>query len=275
VSTGTPIPSLRARLKRSPWLVARVHSLRSVPALARSWIRYGSYWWRKGPDGLPVPPPGLLHLVAGTADPSWFLDSGRRGFQSIVDTLARNGIEASRLSAVLDFGCGCGRVTRYWQAFPEVHVHGADYNPRLVAWNSRHLPFGRFAVNRPDPPLPYSDASFDLAYALSVFTHLPEESQVAWMKELRRILRPGGYLLLTTHGDSYREKLPPSLRQAYDRGELVVVDEAHLGTNFCNAFQPPVYVREKLAEDWRVIDFVPSGALGNPTQDLFLLQRPA
>lgn len=273
VSTGRSNPGLRARLKKYPWLVAGIRSLRSAPAFARSWFQYGAYWWRKGPDGLPVPLPGLLHLVAGTADASWFLDSGRRGFQSIVDTLKTNGVEASRLSDVLDFGCGCGRVTRYWQAFPDVRVHGADYNSRLIAWCGRHLPFGRFVVNQPAPPLPYPDASFDLAYALSVFTHLPEESQVAWIQELRRILRPGGLLLMTTHGDSYGEKLPPALRQVYDRGELVVVDEDHLGTNFCNAFQPPAYVRERLAVDWRIVDFVPSGALGNPTQDLFLLRK--
>ncbi len=47
------------------------------------------------------------------------------------------------------------------------------------------------------------------------------------------------------------------------------------GTNLCAAFHPETYVTEVLAPDWRLIDFVPEGARGNPRQDYYLLQKPA
>lgn len=46
----------------------------------------------------------------------------------------------------------------------------------------------------------YPDAFFDIVYSVSVFTHLPEEMQLSWLEELRRVAEKGGYLLLTTHG---------------------------------------------------------------------------
>jgi hypothetical protein len=49
-------------------------------------------------------------------------------------------------------------------------------------------------------------AGSDCIYAISVFTHLSAELQDLWMKELRRIVRPGGHLLITTHGESFRAR---------------------------------------------------------------------
>ena len=75
------------------------------------------------------------------------------------------------MGSILDFGCGCGRVVRWWRDLP-AEIHGSDFNPTLVRWCRENLPFGVFEVNRPEPPLPYPDDSFDLVYALSVLTHL-------------------------------------------------------------------------------------------------------
>ena len=51
-----------------------------------------------------------------------------------------------------------------------------------------------------DSPLAYADDTFDLVYALSVFTHLTEDLCEAWMDELYRIVKPGGAAIVTTHG---------------------------------------------------------------------------
>ncbi len=264
---------LRERLKRHGWIVKAVHAGRSAAFRAGQWGRHGAWWWLRGPDGLSIPPPWLLFLVAGTADVDWFLRSGRFGFESIVETLSRNGIEPREVASVLDFGCGCGRVTRYWKGWASTRVFGVDYNPPLVEWCRRHLSFARFEINTSDPPLPFAEEQFDLVYALSVFTHLPEPAQQDWMSELARVIRPGGHLLLTTHGESYLPRLSEQDRAAFLAGSLVVVEEEAQGTNFCNAFHPVAYVRERLARGWEVADFMPMGAKGNPHQDLFLLRR--
>jgi SAM-dependent methyltransferase len=229
---------------------------------------------RTAEDGLPVPPPRLIVRVAGTADVDWFLESGRLAAESVRASVERHGRRIAELDALLDFGCGCGRVTRRWASLEYTAVHGADANERAIAWCRANLPFARFTSNGLAPPLDYGDASFDLVYALSVFTHLPEDLQQAWMRELMRLLRPGGFLLLTTHGERYRERLAPDERAAFDAGRLVVRWPEGAGTNLCSTFHPPSYVKDRLAAGLEVAEFVPEGAKGNPHQDLYLLRRP-
>jgi SAM-dependent methyltransferase len=228
---------------------------------------------RAADDGLPVPPPRLIVRVAGTADVGWFLEGGRLAAESVRDALARHGRPIEELGALLDFGCGCGRVIRHWAGLDRTAVHGADANEHAIAWCRTNLPFARFASNDLAPPLDHVDASFDLVYALSVFTHLPEDLQHAWARELARLLRPGGFLLLTTHGERYRERLTPVERADFDAGRLVVRWPEGAGTNLCSVFHPRAYVEERLAGRLDVAEFVAEGAKGNPHQDLYLLRK--
>ena len=225
-------------------------------------------------DGLPVPPPQLIVRVAGTADVGWFLEGGRLAAESVQESVARHGRRVEELGALLDFGCGCGRVTRHWVDLGRTAVHGADANEHAIAWCRANLPFARFGSNGLAPPLGHGDESFDLVYALSVFTHLPEDLQHAWVRELTRLLRPGGFLLLTTHGERYAERLTPAERATFDGGGLVVRWPEGAGTNLCSAFHPSSYVKERLAAGLEVAELVPEGAKGNPHQDLYLLRKP-
>ncbi|HVS85545.1 MAG TPA: class I SAM-dependent methyltransferase [Gaiellaceae bacterium] len=220
-------------------------------------------------DGPPLPPRRLMVRVAGTADADWFLRSGRAAYDAIVEH-----VRPEELDSVLDFGCGCGRVTRWWSGF-EGAVAGSDLSGPAVAWCRRNLAFARFEQNGLAPPLAFTDASFDLVYALSVFTHLTGELQLAWRDELRRVLRPGGRLLLTTHGRSYLPRLDPGERDRFEAGELVVRWGDLPGTNLCSAYHPERYLRETFADGFEVRELVPEGALGNPTQDLVLLSASA
>jgi hypothetical protein len=54
-------------------------------------------------------------------------------------------------------------------------------------------------------------------------THLPEAEQVLWMAEIRRVLAPGGYLLLSTHGEAVAAGLPPAERVEYQKGNIVIL----------------------------------------------------
>ena len=224
-------------------------------------------------DGLAVPPPALILRVAGTPDAEWFLESGRAAAESIGEQLRRNGVAIEGSKALLDFGCGCGRVTRYWRRLESTTVRGSDYNPALVAWCQANLTFAEFSRNELAPPLPYGDGAFDLVYALSVLTHLPESLQDAWRAELRRVLEPGGHLVLSLHGERYRERLRGDERRRFDAGELVVRWEGAAGTNLCTVFHPERYVRERTAGGFELVEFLPEGARGNPHQDLVLLRK--
>ena len=218
-------------------------------------------------DGPPLPPPRLMVRVAGTANGDWFLRSGRAAFDAIAGAVPLDEVEC-----VLDFGCGCGRVLRYWHGH-HGPVHGADRDGPAVEWCRRNLPFAQLARNNLAPPLPYADATFDLVYALSVFTHLTDDLQTAWRDELLRILRPGGRVLLTTHGRSYLSRLEPDERGRFEQGELVVRWSDLPGSNLCSAYHPERYLRETLARGFDLETIEPEGARGNPTQDLVVLRR--
>jgi SAM-dependent methyltransferase len=104
------------------------------------------------------------------------------------------------VAAVLDFGCGCGRVLRWFpNGLPDAEWIGVDVKASSIEWCQANLA-GRFERTLPSPPLPLADASVDLVYALSVFSHLDRDAAQSWIRELRRVLRPNGRLVLSTLG---------------------------------------------------------------------------
>ncbi len=131
-----------------------------------------------------LPPPNLMYLVAGSTDANWFFDSGRMAVESIEASLQRVGASLNRLTTVLDFGCGAGRVIRHLHSYSNLALCGCDYNPTLVEWCRTHLRFAEFKVNALGPPLRYSDGQFDLIYAFSVFTHLSVVQQQIYTRLL-------------------------------------------------------------------------------------------
>src|SRR4051794_32197637 len=109
---------------------------------------------------------------------------------------------------VLDFGCGVGRVLRQLIPVAErAELHGCDIDEACVEWLSEHLsPPLHVRRSQPDPPLDYPDATFDFIYATSVFSHLTD-SWAAWLLELRRVLAPGGHLLVSVMGSVFSDSI--------------------------------------------------------------------
>jgi SAM-dependent methyltransferase len=106
----------------------------------------------------------------------------------------------ARFSDVLDWGCGAGRLTRHLVRLCRGAVTGLDIDPDNIGWCAASLPGARFAVGPLYPPLDCADGAFDLAIAISVFTHLDEPTQFRWLAELRRVVRPGGLVLASVQG---------------------------------------------------------------------------
>ena len=140
-------------------------------------------------------------------DAGMFLNIGESCCNGIRRILAKNGIELEQFRAILDFGCGCGRIIRNFRDLEGPRLFGTDYNPKLANWCRSNLPFAEFGVNGLAPPLKYEDGSFDFIYAFSVFTHLSEKLQTEWLAELNRVMSPGGYLLFTTLGEPSRNSV--------------------------------------------------------------------
>lgn len=159
-----------------------------------------------GGSGQPLPPAALRHRVGPNSSRAEFLHVGALcadDLMRVYEELARPPASDQRW---LDFGCGCGRVARHLigpgagalLGGRALTYTGVDVDRRQIAWAARHLP-GRFAVIPAAPPTALASAAFDVIFTISVFTHLDEGPQDAWLSELARLLRPGGLLLATTH----------------------------------------------------------------------------
>ena len=199
----------------------------------------------------------------------WFLRSGAAAHRLLAE------LGANEARAILDFGCGCGRVLRHVPPAGRVRHCGVDWNRRAIRWCRRNLAPIRFVRCGLAPPLPAGIAlGFGLVYAFSVFTHLTGALQAPWLAELATRLEPGGTLLISTHGKSYLSDLSTEERARFEAGELVVRQPRVAGTNVCAAYHPVEAMRRLIPPGLEIVEHRPAGAQGNPTQDLWVLRKP-
>lgn len=233
-------------------------------------------YWREQLRGSPLPPTTMMHLVQGNHDADYFVTGGRKAFETLTETLEKSYLSIRQFAVVLDFGCGCGRVLRHWKKrASQIQLHGTDYNPELVYWARRIVPFATIAENTLAPPLPYADNTFDLIYAFSTFTHWDIALQKAWMREFRRILQPNGYLLFTTHGDYYFPRLSPELQEQLRNNQAIgpSLGATIVGTNSYASFNPYTQVRTELLQGLELIEFFRRASRGTPWQDVYVVRK--
>lgn len=153
---------------------------------------------------VPVPPPGRRGGYEG--DEGWYLSGGRRVAEAVVSCVREHAGASWSPRDLLEWGCSSGRVLRHMpELLPGARCWGCDIDAWCVDWASSHLAVsegGMLRVFRSAemPPLPVESRSMDLVYAVSVFTHLAEHWDT-WLMELRRVLRPGGYLFASINDE--------------------------------------------------------------------------
>lgn len=178
-----------------------------------------------------------------------------------------------RRGKLLDFGGATGRVARHFYAqggLPDITI--CDVNINNVEWVLEYLPsaFGAFK-NAFLPTLPCGDEHFDVVTAFSVFTHI-DEYELAWLYELRRILKPGGILYVSVHNDDTWKILPSTfvfnvLKQSKEFQELYPRRpdlEERLMFRYsseevynCNTFHPNAYIYRVWGRVFKVLDIRP------------------
>lgn len=96
---------------------------------------------------------------------------------------------------VLDIGCGNGRS--YEKVAPVADYVGIDSSKELVRIARESYPKGDFRV-ADALETPFSDEEFDRVYAIALLHHIPSEAlRLDLLKEIRRILIPGGTVAIT------------------------------------------------------------------------------
>ena len=101
---------------------------------------------------------------------------------------------------VLDVGSGTGTLAaQLKQAFPAIEVVGLDPDPLALGRARRKVSASRVTVQFDQgfaDGLPYTDASFDRVFSPFMFHHLPAEARPKALREIQRVLKPGGSLHL-------------------------------------------------------------------------------
>jgi SAM-dependent methyltransferase len=241
-------------------------------------------------EDMPVPPPELMQRVSGSPDPRFFNADAVRSYTEFVEALARHG-DSGSISRMLDWGCGCGRVTRcFLRAHPRIEVYGCDIDTEAISWCTKNLPQGRFQAVQPEPPTGYLADTFQLVVGYSVFSHLDADMQRAWLGEVQRILAPGGLFLVSVNGRfvarfAYPQS-PPRWRKwigqknpldrlesqgFLDGGEDVALRGVAPEGYYRGVYQTPNWTRRAFSPYLEVLDILEAGMQNY--QDLVILRK--
>ena len=149
-----------------------------------------------------MPEPFRIDRVMASKANSDYFFSGYSTFNAIERALAQTtGVTLRNCQRILDWGCGVGRLTQHLLHWTPAAVTGIDIDASAVEWCTTNLPRGRFETAPLDPPTSLPASSFDLITGISVFTHLDQATQDAWLSELQRVLAPGGVALVSISGE--------------------------------------------------------------------------
>jgi SAM-dependent methyltransferase len=138
----------------------------------------------------PLPQEMMRHtypILYRVEESHWWYKGRRRIIASFVEEICKNFVDRPQ---ILDVGCGTGANLVLLSRFGD--VEGVDVSPDALDFcRRRGLEKVRLGAAE---ALPYEDGTFDLVTALDVVEHMDDD--VAGLREMRRVLRPGGRILL-------------------------------------------------------------------------------
>ena len=146
----------------------------------------------------PQPGRGNISRVSGGGNALKFDANGRSvaaRLRTVFETYGRAPLSEA---AVLDWGVGAGRMARFIAPHAGA-FYGADIDADNLAWCRDNLA-GEYAHIAPEPPTPLPSGRFDFIYGISVLSHLTRAHETAWLRELRRLVRPDGLVALSIMG---------------------------------------------------------------------------
>jgi SAM-dependent methyltransferase len=225
--------------------------------------------------GFAVPPASLAFDAYNHVDWKSYFEIGARHAQVFAGVIREN--MPRRPLAVLEWGCGPGRLIRHMRELlgeSGISLTGSDVNGRSIAWCRENLPGISFLVNDFCPPIQLPDDSFDVIYNFSVFTHLSEQAQKDWARELWRLLKPGGLFICSTHGAYYKDRIGGKAdERRFDSGRVVVKTNYEEGKKWYLAIHPDAYVRGELLRDFDEVRKIALGPDALMRHDIWVARK--
>ena len=148
---------------------------------------------------------------------------------------------------ILDWGCGVGRVVRHIKEQNSgAALFACDIDEQRIVWNKKHYRDIVFSLISYSPPTSYTADKFDLIYGISIFTHIDAASQDMWLKELFRILKPNGVLLISTHGEAYLNNLLSSEKKLLYRNGIFTQSYFQKGHRMMSTYHQPDHFKKMI-----------------------------
>lgn len=137
---------------------------------------------------------------------AYYLQTGISALNAIYASLNAADVQPDQVSAVMDYACGYGRVTRWLQAtFAKSSLYAGDLDPKAVAAVSSLMGAQTVQLTK-DLSLPLP-GKFDLIWVGSLVTHLKEEAVQNLLQFLGQSLTQTGVLVVTAHGDYVADRI--------------------------------------------------------------------
>ncbi len=228
------------------------------------------------------PDPDLIFLTQGIHDADAYQHSIIPGIYNLKRYLGDAGVDPAHIQTILDMGCGTGRLLVGWYLDNTGRdLFGCDINEKLITWARQNLPAAiQLSCNSISGSLSYPAASFDLIQLISVFTHLSISSQQEWVKELQRLVRPGGCVLVTLHGETYVQLFHPEKHKDFLRTGYLEITTHEEGSNSFGTYHTPAFA-DRLFQGFDLLKYYPRGSFARPEvifpvaafQDVYVLKR--
>lgn len=136
------------------------------------------------------------NIAASGEAPEYFAEYKIRHMQTMLGARA----DIASGARILDFGAGVGNSIRFFnQYFPRSRLVCADVSERSLGVAKRRSGDQAQYVLFEGDTLPFQANSFDLAFTACVFHHVAGHEHVGLLREIRRVLSPGGRLFLYEH----------------------------------------------------------------------------
>lgn len=200
----------------------------------------------------PVPDNTNIERVSGRGATSYnYWNNGRTDFRRFSEIAAAHGLDVSdRQARILDWGCGCARLTRHLRALPNgaERVQGIDIDAVNIGWCREHIAAESFAICPLVPPAGVK-GPYDLIIGNSVLTHLTLDVMALWLAELERLLAPGGIALLSYHGDFSAAAICSGNIEFWEKIQKTGFDASIAAGELNDAIGDPDYYRQTFMTD--------------------------
>ena len=246
---------------------------------------------RLRPDPPRPVPPRRIRASVGQPSASRYREEGAIVAGELQELLESLGRPVSSFESICDLASGPGKILGCVRWDTASSVTAVDVNADAIDWLRRQMPRVKARAEQPWPPTMIPAGSFDLIYSISLFTHLSERAQDAWVAEVSRLLKPGGLGVITVHGIVAFEGFKGGRRQGISEGDaaalrrcgsledeaFVFLPEAHpdrrtpgVESDWGLAFHGHSYIRQRWTDAVRVDAILPSAL--NFSQDVVIVR---